>query len=71
MYMYVVIQAPLKFHWITIVHVDTGRTHRSNQVSAPEYLFLISELAGEQRFASTVSKRLESLVSSFDLNDCK
>lgn len=38
-----------------------GRTHRSNQVNAPEYIFLISELAGEQRFASTVSKRLESL----------
>jgi len=32
-------------------------------VSAPEYIFLISQLAGEQRFASTVAKRLESLVS--------
>ncbi len=40
----------------------TGRTHRSNQVTAPEYVFLISELAGEQRFASIVAKRLESLV---------
>uniref|UniRef100_A0A8C2ZWY0 Protein strawberry notch homolog 1 n=1 Tax=Cyclopterus lumpus TaxID=8103 RepID=A0A8C2ZWY0_CYCLU len=39
-----------------------GRTHRSNQVTAPEYVFLISELAGEQRFASIVAKRLESLV---------
>lgn len=38
-----------------------GRTHRSNQVNAPEYVFLISELAGEQRFASIVAKRLESL----------
>ncbi|XP_023372601.1 protein strawberry notch homolog 1 [Otolemur garnettii] len=42
-------------------NVVTGRTHRSNQVTAPEYVFLISELAGEQRFASIVAKRLESL----------
>ena len=41
----------------------SGRTHRSNQVNGPEYVFLISELAGERRFASIVAKRLESLVS--------
>ena len=38
-----------------------GRTHRSNQTNAPEYVFLISDLAGEKRFASIVAKRLESL----------
>ena len=35
--------------------------HMSVQVSAPEYIFLISDLAGERRFASIVAKRLESL----------
>lgn len=50
------------FRLLIILLRFTGRTHRSNQVNAPEYVFLISELAGEQRFASTVAKRLESLV---------
>ncbi|OXA51863.1 Protein strawberry notch 1 [Folsomia candida] len=39
-----------------------GRTHRSNQANSPEYVFLISAIAGERRFASVVAKRLESLV---------
>ena len=44
-----------------------GRTHRSNQVQAPDYLLLISKLAGENRFASSVAKRIESMnaVSKF------
>src|SRR2546426_673479 len=38
-----------------------GRTHRTNQASAPKYLMVVTDLAGEKRFISTIAKRLGSL----------
>ena len=38
-----------------------GRSHRSNQVSAPEYMLVTTDLAGEKRFLSSVARRLEQL----------
>lgn len=38
-----------------------GRTHRTNQAHPPEYVLLVSDLGGEKRFISTISRRLGSL----------
>lgn len=40
---------------------DFGRTHRSNQVSAPEYVLMSVGIGGEKRFSATIARRLASL----------
>ena len=38
-----------------------GRTHRSNQTSAPHYMVLVTDVGGENRFASTIARRISTL----------
>jgi hypothetical protein len=40
---------------------DFGRTHRTNEVNAPEYVLMSLDVGGEKRFFSTIARRLEQL----------
>jgi len=38
-----------------------GRTHRTNQASAPRYVLVCTDIPGEMRFISVIARRLEAL----------
>lgn len=38
-----------------------GRTHRTNQKQAPQYILVSTDLAGHKRFLSTIARRLSQL----------
>lgn len=42
-----------------------GRTHRANQIHAPIYKFLLSNVPAEIRFTSIILGRLSTMVMSF------
>lgn len=52
----------LELGWSADKQMQTfGRTHRSDQASAPEYILLSIDAGGEKRFSSTIARRLASL----------
>lgn len=38
-----------------------GRTHRTNQANAPEYILVTTDLAAQKRFISSIARRLDQL----------
>lgn len=52
----------LELSWSADQQMQTfGRTHRTNQESAPKYILLSSDVGGEKRFSATIARRLASL----------
>ncbi len=40
-----------------------GRTHRTNQANAPEYILVTTDLKGQKRFITSIARRIEQLGS--------
>lgn len=56
------VQIAIELDWSATKQMQTfGRTHRSNQESAPIMVMPYTEIAGEKRFVSTMAKRLAGL----------
>lgn len=52
----------LEFAWAADRTIQQfGRVHRSNQTSPPHYVIVLSQAAGEFRFVSTITGRLQAL----------
>lgn len=56
------VQIPIEFGWEPDKFIQAlGRSHRNNQVMAPEFMLLSTDLAGENRFMSTIASRVSSM----------
>ncbi len=52
----------LQLGWSADRQMQTfGRSHRTDQASAPEYVLLSTDAGGERRFSSTIARRLAGL----------
>jgi hypothetical protein len=64
MHVYIYIYIYIYIHTYTPYHSNVqqlGRTHRSNQVHAPEFKLLVTDVCGESRLISSVASRLQKL----------
>lgn len=56
------IQIPIEFGWKPDDFIQAlGRSHRNDQVVAPEFCLLTTDLPGEMRFMSTIASRIASM----------